>query len=159
MHRGKRSPYAKRGVALFLCKGLGRPRNGWSWLHAVLQQSVRSQRNTTLPMKRLLPFLLLLLFGCAASKITETMDSWLNHSKTELYATWGAPSRTISDGALGEILVYEEGRNYMVPNPGRIGSGGSSTSTTTYQRVAYTRTYQFFVNERGRIYRWVVRNQ
>jgi hypothetical protein len=110
-------------------------------------------------MKRLLLFLVIFLAGCASTRIKETMDSWLGHSKTELYANWGAPSRSTSDGAFGEILVYDEGRNYLAPTPGRIGSGSASISTTTYQRVAYTRTYQFFVNENGKIYRWIVRNQ
>lgn len=49
----------------------------------------------------------LLFSSCmSAKKVNSQMDSWIGSSKQELYMQWGPPSKTVSDGKDGEILIY-----------------------------------------------------
>lgn len=67
-------------------------------------------------------YLLIFIFGllclsCETTKQTEAskndeikkaLDSWKGSHKSKLIQSWGAPTRTASDGNGGEILIYEQ---------------------------------------------------
>lgn len=81
----------------------------------------------------------MLLAGCAMSKKQiAKMDSWINQYKSELLATNGAPTRVVSDGLGGEILVYER--------TDVAGVNGIVMSQTVFS--------EFYVNSSGIIYKW-----
>jgi len=81
----------------------------------------------------------MLLMGCATSKKQiAKMDSWINQPKSELLSTNGAPTRVVSDGLGGEILVYE-----------RMDVGGINGMTFSQTTFA-----EFYVNSSGIIYKW-----
>ena len=87
-------------------------------------------------MKYLIP--LLLLTSCVSTK--NVMNSWIGHTKHDLYMTWGPPAKTDSDGADGEVLVY---------------------ATQTYSPYYNITLYQyklFYVNKAGVIYHWVTQS-
>jgi len=71
----------------------------------------------------------------------ETMDSWLNHQKSELIQQMGPPDRTTNDAKDGEILIYEQTVNF--PNP--------------YGPV--TRMRMFYVQKDGTIYYWLCKGK
>lgn len=69
---------------------------------------------------KLLLFFALILFtidssGCApktdhfkkTSTINRIMDSWVGHYQSELISQWGSPTKIVSDGKGGNIIVYE----------------------------------------------------
>lgn len=122
-------------------------------------------------MKRLLPLLLVLsctlLTGCA-SRINETMESWVGHHQSDLIASWGPPQQIMDDGSGGRILIYTQNRTFTSPGTATTtttgsayGAGntvyGNATSTTTYnppRTSGYQANRMFWVNSNGRIYRW-----
>lgn len=81
--------------------------------------------------------------GCAS--ISNGMQSWNGHTSQDLILQWGPPSRTTTDGAGGEVLVYEFWRpvnRAFVPYAGWVQTGG------------YTAVRSFYVNASGVIYNW-----
>ena len=79
------------------------------------------------------------LTGCGS--INATMQSWQGKPAHNLIMKWGPPTRTITDGAGGQVLTYD----YWVPRTfipylGWIGG--------------YTATRSFYVNAEGVIYNW-----
>lgn len=105
--------------------------------------------------------------GCA-SRINRTMESWLGLHESELLASWGAPQRVFSDGAGGKVFVYTARRSYTTPATATTTVTGnaqtygnqttiSATGTTVYS-PSYTYGYEaqrvFWIDSRGRIYRW-----
>lgn len=101
-------------------------------------------------MKRLL-CALLILSGCLP---TKALNSWLGHHKSELIRTWGPPTRTASDGAGGEILIYEQGV-YTGQVPGQMyGNGYGGTSYTAPVQTGYNRVRMFYCDKDGKVYMW-----
>jgi len=82
------------------------------------------------------------------------MDSWMGHTKAELYQKWGPPSYVTDDGQGGEIVVYE----YSIrgtQTPGSIYQGNNGTiNYTAPQENTYKKTRMFYVNDKGLIYHW-----
>lgn len=88
-------------------------------------------------------FILLLFIFTSCDTIKQTMDSWLGHTKAELYQSWGAPTYTNSDALGGEILTYAKNRtlsNQLY---------GGHVLYNNYEQ--YT---DFYVNADGVIYRY-----
>lgn len=69
-------------------------------------------------------------------------DSWLQHPKSELIRSWGAPTRTVTDGQGGEILIYETSRKI------------ANVIYGTYMERTITNYKEMFVNSSGIIYHW-----
>ena len=78
------------------------------------------------------------------------MDTWLGDTKSNLITKWGVPSQVFENGNEGEILVYDKRVNYVMRSPVNFQAYGSSS---------YTKSYQFFVDQNGKIYRWLVNNK
>lgn len=91
-------------------------------------------------MKRLACLALLIaLTGCAS--INKDMQAWNGRTSQQLILQWGPPARSTTDGAGGEVLVYERWvPRTFVPYLGWIGG--------------YTATRMFYVNPEGVIYNW-----
>lgn len=87
------------------------------------------------------------LGGCS-QKVNEVMNSWVGRQHSELVAVWGAPTREMSDGGEGKILVYEYPRNRGMH--GNVDAHGNFYARSR----SYTATREFFVDSGGRIYRW-----
>ncbi len=92
------------------------------------------------------------VYGCTSTE--KIMDSWTGSHESELFRSWGPPTRTTSDGKGGRILVYEHYVN-LGQSPGRAQADawGNVTYTAPKQR-GYVRTRMFYVDERGYIYYW-----
>jgi hypothetical protein len=69
----------------------------------------------------------------------KSMDSWLGATKNALLLEYGAPNRTSSDGAGGEILVFEDLRRAYIADHGL---------TTAVH------TCSFYINKEGKVYYW-----
>lgn len=83
------------------------------------------------------------LISCESTKkISEKMDSWLGHHKSELIESWGPPTRYESDGKGGEILIYE-----------RSVTQGSMIGKTYYENTNHPYR-MFYADRRGKIYHW-----
>lgn len=96
-----------------------------------------------------LPCLLLslvVLIGCATPD--QNLRSWLGHSQSELMQAWGAPVQITDDGQGGRILVYAQ----QVFMPRMQGGGTFANSANNQMPQQVQRTYQFFINQQGRIY-------
>jgi hypothetical protein len=94
----------------------------------------------------------LVYIGCTSP--SKLMQTWIGHTKAELYQSWGPPQSKTDDGQGGEILIYSNYVN-MGQQPGQIYSnyyGG--VSYTTPQQRGYSRTRMFYVNKSGTIYNW-----
>ena len=117
-----------------------------------------------------------LLSGC----VSKQMASWMGHNVNDLIAAWGPPSSTMSDGSGGQILIYDQSRQMVLPatatttgnyngnvnatynqygNSGTVNANGygTGTTTTTYQpatTVPINRKRLFWVDSSGTIYRW-----
>jgi len=113
-------------------------------------------------LKVFIHLLIVFLFaGCGAisNNINKAMDSWVGSHKSELIAQWGPPTRVASDGKGGEILIYEEYRDFGY-TPGRTTYvnkgpyGRSYTIETPPQHHSYTAVRMFYVNKKGIIYSW-----
>ena len=117
----------------------------------------------------------LLFFACIATacagRINNMMRSWEGHALPELIAKWGPPQQVFADGRGGQVFVYTQTRSFTVPghattttnmNGYTDGSNiyGTATSQTIYT-PAMTQQWQvyrmFFLDSRGRIYRWAWR--
>jgi|ERR1035438_10870288 hypothetical protein len=102
-------------------------------------------------MRKIIPFFIsfLLFVGCDTQKKlqeketadeTAALNSWLNHPKSELIRSWGAPTRVVSDGQGGEVLVYESERKM------------ANVVYNTYLEKTITYYKEMFVNKDGLIY-------
>lgn len=94
-------------------------------------------------MKAIILAVAIVLCACSTThnsqKTTNAMNSWINHPETELLEKWGAPTQTVSNGANGKILVYDKkALQYLVVD-----------------NREYTKSYQFYVNSEGKIYKWL----
>jgi len=86
----------------------------------------------------------IILVSCASTKGMEktkvAMDSWLGSSTQTLIKEWGAPSRVTTDGAGGEVLVYER------------------STYLSYYKVTYYTIRMFYAHADGIIYHWKAEN-
>ena len=76
-------------------------------------------------------------------------DSFLGKGRAVVIKEFGAPSRICSDGASGEIYVYE--RSYVTG--GQVWSNGSGNVYSTPYRT-HTAVKEFYFNDKGECYRW-----
>jgi hypothetical protein len=109
------------------------------------------------PMKPLqaiiLVFAVVLAGGCA-SRINNTMQSWVGHHQSDLIASWGPPQSTASDGKGGTILIYQSYVN-LGQTPGQVtATGYGNYYYTAPQQNGYGRSRMFYVDENGIIYSW-----
>lgn len=96
--------------------------------------------------------LLFIMVSCGA--INKSMQSWVGHTKAELYQSLGPPTRVTEDGQGGEILIYEQYIN-TGQTPGQVYQDyNGNVRYTNPQQNGYSRTRMFYVNERGVIYSW-----
>ena len=129
----------------------------------------------------ILGFALALLTGCnTAEKMNNAMSSWVGGNVNDLIASWGPPAGTLSDGKGGQILIYDQSGNVVLPgtsyttanytgtangtynqygNYGTVHANayGTGYSTTTYnppQNIHINRKRMFWVDSSGTIYRW-----
>jgi hypothetical protein len=79
----------------------------------------------------------------------------------ELIANWGPPSRVMSDGKGGQVLVYAESREWVTPGRARTtytdygyGQGVARTTYTPATVDGYTAYRMFWVNSENRVYSW-----
>lgn len=104
-------------------------------------------------MRKIVRGILIILFsglclgimGCATGPDTQAiMNSWMGHHKSEIIQAWGPPSSYTSDGKDGEVLIYENTKNVMMPVSGMV----VSRNITDYTQV--------YVTKEGKIYyiRW-----
>ena len=84
-----------------------------------------------------------LMFSCVSTR--KVMNSWVGSTKQQLIKVWGPPSKTASDGATGEILVYSR-KVYI--------SGSQYVTAQTYWDNKY-----FYVNSSGKVYHWIVKSE
>lgn len=121
-------------------------------------------------MKKLFVLILSLcmLVGCTST--ATIMQSWVGSNMSDLIASWGPPTREMSDGKGGRILIYEYSRNFNSPgystttvnSPMVYDSNspygrpiGQPTATTTYYpptTSGYVATRCFWVDSNGIIY-------
>jgi|NGEPerStandDraft_6_1074524.scaffolds.fasta_scaffold62433_2 hypothetical protein len=79
--------------------------------------------------------------GCASLNPSTAMQQWNGRTSQQLILQWGPPMRSTTDGAGGEVLVYEYWRpRQFVPYVGWIGG--------------YSASRMFYVNSDGVIYNW-----
>jgi hypothetical protein len=88
-----------------------------------------------------------------ASNIKGIMESWVGHYQSELVASWGPPTKIISDEKGGTIIVYESLKGTWGDQKDKRIVGGSHYPTTPRQ-PGYVATRIFYVNEKGIIYSW-----
>lgn len=89
----------------------------------------------------LLVLVALSLPACSSLTPSATMQSYMGHTAQEVILKWGPPARTITDGADGQVLVFEYWvPRSFVPYVGWIGG--------------YTATRSFYVNGQGIVYNW-----
>lgn len=82
----------------------------------------------------------------------KTLNSWMGYHKSKLIASWGAPSRTASDGKGGEVLVFENRHGPGVAMTMNIGAFTPFSTT-----VALPETFvckEIYTNSDGVIYTW-----
>jgi hypothetical protein len=95
---------------------------------------------------------IIIMTGC--STVNNTMQSWMGRSKSELYQSWGPPTRITDDGKGGEILIYERWID-LGQTSGRVYQhNDGSLSYTNPQQSGYTQTRMFYTDEYGKIYYW-----
>ncbi len=88
------------------------------------------------------------------------MSSWMGHNVNDLIASWGPPSTVLSDGNGGQILAYDQSRQFVT-------QGSSSTTVNYIGNMAFANTTSspgsvinirrsriFWVDSNGLIYRW-----
>ena len=119
--------------------------------------------------------------GCMTSeKMNTLMASWVDHNMNDLIASWGPPISTMSDGNGGQILIYDQSSqivlpgsatttttstanvnaayrqngNYGTANAQVSGTGSSQTTYTPPTVIPINRKRMFWVDSGGRIYRW-----
>jgi hypothetical protein len=100
-------------------------------------------------------------FGCAqkvndfkkASIIKGIMDSWVGHYQSELIAYWGPPTKIVSDGKGGNMIIYESLKGTWGNLKDKRIVGGAHYPTRARQ-PGYAATRIFYVNEKGIIYSW-----
>ncbi len=132
-------------------------------------------------LKLLATIAVVVLSGCMTpEKMNALMGSWMGHNLNDLIASWGPPSRTMSDGQGGQILIYDQSTQIVLPGSatttssytgtangtysqfGSFGTAntnvtGTEQSTTTYQPptvIPIKRVRMFWANSSGTIYRW-----
>jgi hypothetical protein len=81
------------------------------------------------------------LLSCSTAHKAKILKNWVGHNKNDLVWVWGAPTRTYSDGAGGEVLLYVERRGVYAGTAWDI----------------YRATY-FYVGRDGEIYHTLVKN-
>ncbi len=85
------------------------------------------------------------------------LNYWIGYKISDLIAKWGAPSRTVSDGADGQIVVYE---NFISGTTGGYTPGymtwdewGGITSYTpaqdTRSSYSYTKYWEIYTDKNG----------
>lgn len=79
------------------------------------------------------------------------MNSWLGATKQQLLMNYGLPSRTGSDGAGGEIIVFS--RQVVRDNPSLVDRGGSLQVQQGVPFVFYKHR-MFYINVEGNVYHW-----
>ena len=145
-------------------------------------------RHTGYALKKIMRTLNLLLLasvvvlsGCnTPEKMNQLMGSWSGHNMNDLIGSWGPPSSTMSDGNGGQILIYDQSSQIVVPgsatttttstangnavynqngnfgtaNANVYGTGSSQTTYTPPTVIPIYRKRMFWVDSGGRIYRW-----
>ena len=101
--------------------------------------------------------LCLSLAGC--STLNKTMESWMGHDVNDLIASWGPPQTIIPDGHGGQIFLYPASKTWTTLGQATTNIYGykSATTTTTYvpsESKGYEAWSMFWVDSKGRIYRW-----
>ena len=101
--------------------------------------------------------------GCA-TRVNETMASWMGHNVSDVIASWGPPAQVMDIGGGNKIFVWSAARQWTTPGVATTttnvyGSPGfaTATSTTNYsppQTSGYNATRTFWVNADGEIYQW-----
>ncbi|PUZ30001.1 hypothetical protein DCM91_00530 [Chitinophaga costaii] len=84
-------------------------------------------------------------------------SSWVGHSLKDLIASWGAPSRVVTDGGNGQIALYENtstnsGGSYKPGYTVYNGFGqvvGGEASVDTRWQSQYDERVSFFADEKG----------
>jgi hypothetical protein len=115
-----------------------------------------------------------------SKKMNAIMSSWMGHNANDLIAAWGPPAATMSDGSGGQIFIYDQSGQVVLPGTstttanytgtanatynqfGNVGTAnanayGTANATTTYHPptvIPINRKRMFWVNQRGEIYRW-----
>jgi len=99
---------------------------------------------------------IIILQSCTNPK--EIYNSWMGSHKSKMIIQWGPPTRTVSDGNGGEILIYEKKpiqNNYKSTDDDK----GKSAGQRGYERagqnmqnmVHYTDMYS---DANGLLYHW-----
>lgn len=98
--------------------------------------------------KVVIPLIMFFLFGCYVTKVTpisETMNKWMGHSKTELLMRMGPSTSIVNDGSGGEIVSYNWDNNVTIRLP---------TTLEIYTNRNIGTYAQFYINKEGKIYYW-----
>jgi hypothetical protein len=93
-----------------------------------------------------------LCVGCTTPKLI--MKSWVGRTENELYARWGAPSKTIDNGSNGKIVVYIPD---MVGKDGvrfRYSNARQPVAYIGPRNNEYKKTKSFYITPMGTIYAW-----
>lgn len=104
-------------------------------------------------MKKLITGILFIVSLSTCKIINKAMDSYVGHTKQELYQSMGPPTRITSDGGGGEIIIYETYVR-LQQTPGQVYGDDGQVTYTTPQNNGYTRSRMFYVNSKGIIYSW-----
>lgn len=109
-------------------------------------------------MKAIALILLMALAGCASTNFTQTetdtMNSWVGHTKAELVQTWGPPLKIDSDQQGGEIFTYEKSVT-IGQFPGQVYGTNTGIGYTQARPATITRVRMFYINKEGKVYHWV----
>ena len=84
-------------------------------------------------------FAIALFSSCASTQMSteQIMNSWIGSHKSQIIQSWGPPmGGTTSDGNGGEILMYTDSRQLIMPP---IGNGPIMGKTITDYQYVYCR--------------------
>lgn len=88
-----------------------------------------------------------LLCGCYATKMAETMQSYMGHTKGTVIRNFGPPAAVTSNGDGGEILIYAV-QNIIYTPP-----GGYPYGVPQHDRV-YWNYKMFYIGKDNCVYHW-----
>ena len=88
-----------------------------------------------------------------ASTINRVLASWVGHRQSELLAFWGPPTKVVSDGKGGKMVIYESLKGRWGDQTKKPIVGGAHYFAKPTQ-PGYTATRTFYVNEKGIVYAW-----
>jgi hypothetical protein len=116
-------------------------------------------------MYRVVGVSVLALFLTACATVQEdtnkVMASWVGNNGNDLIASWGPPTRVMSDGGGGKIYIYIFDRHSNTPAElvtrefdNWFDGKGVRTTYTPSESVGYLAFRTFWINDQNLIYRW-----